>query len=664
MKLTIKTKLIGGFLVVAAMLIVVFAIGLVGMGSIFRGAQGIEAGAEHADHVMEIKALVINQWQFLTDYSLTHNTEALDEARAVGENIMAEMRSLRPLLNAEQEADLDAFHANHSKFVADGESMAAIYVSGDWDGGNAGMELWDQSGGAMLEDLDAMEIAAVDKMASAIGSANDAKSSAMTMQIIFAVIGVIIALALGYWIARTISAGVVAVARAANDLATRALPDLVSVTEMVAAGDLTRTIEVQIETIDVKSNDEVGQMASAFNSMGKQLVALGAANTKMVTSLRETITKVNGAATGMASASHELATAANQAGEGTNGIASATQGVASGAAEQSRSVEGANETVGQLATAIDQIARGSQEQALSAEKAAEIVKQVSIASDEVASTAQSATEGALAANQAALRGLETVQQTVAGMETISTAVNEASRQIQDLGAQSAEIGKIVAVIDDIAAQTNLLALNAAIEAARAGEQGRGFAVVADEVRSLAERVTDATKEIESLIEGVQTGVDASVNAVSKGAEQVARGSELALESGTSLEEIQKAADQVTEQIHQISAAAEEVSASASEMVSTINNVNEIVQQNTAATQQMSASSVEVTNAVDEIASVTEQNSAAAEEVSASTEEVSAQVQQVVDSSSKLSGMAGQLAEVVAQFRLNSDGGGEALTPAT
>ena len=109
-----------------------------------------------------------------------------------------------------------------------------------------------------------------------------------------------------------------------------------------------------------------------------------------------------------------------------------------------------------------------------------------------------------------------VDQTIQGMEKISTAVDAAFKQIAQLGTQSEEIGKIVAVIDDIAAQTNLLALNAAIEAARAGEQGRGFAVVADEVRGLAERVTQATTEIATLIDSIQKGVNESINAVEKG----------------------------------------------------------------------------------------------------------------------------------------------------
>jgi len=357
----------------------------------------------------------------------------------------------------------------------------------------------------------------------------------------------------------------------------------------------------------------------------------------------------------LAECSTQLTQASEQAGQATQQIASSSQQVATGASDQATALQDTLKAMDQLSKAVDQIAKGAQEQAQLIEKNAQVVSQVSTAITQVTNNSQQAAVGARAASESAQKGATMAHETVNGMENIKKTMEAASEKVNYLGERSKEIGKIVKAIDDIANQTNLLALNAAVEAARAGEQGRGFAVVADEVRKLAERSSVATKEIADLIGGIQNGVADTVTAMEKGTMEVEGGYELASKAGQSLEDILARAKDVGLQVEQISAAAEQLTATSTEMVKLSDNVSAIVEQNTAATEKMAASAKEVTKSVESVAGVAEENSAATEQVSAAAEEISAQVQQVVASGSGLTTMANDFEQLIAKYKLNGNG---------
>ena len=224
--------------------------------------------------------------------------------------------------------------------------------------------------------------------------------------------------------------------------------------------------------------------------------------------------------------SNRLTDVAEQAGQLTQHIAKSSKQVAQGASDQANSMQESLRAIEQLSQAIEQIARGAQDQARMIEKNVQVVNQVSESIKEITSNAQRATDGAKATADSAARGAEMSQNMVKGMEKIKLTMDQVSEKINELGSRSREIGKIVSAIDSIADQTNLLALNAAVEAARAGEQGRGFAVVADEVRKLAERASASTKEIEGLIKSIQDGVIETVSAMAKGTKEINGGYKL------------------------------------------------------------------------------------------------------------------------------------------
>lgn len=245
----------------------------------------------------------------------------------------------------------------------------------------------------------------------------------------------------------------------------------------------------------------------------------------------------------------------------------------------------ASNTTVQVATASNQLQSTAEQIATAAEEVACQTATVATASEEMSATSNDisrncsmASDIANRASEMANNGAEVVQETLRGMEQIADKVRESAHTVEALGARSDQIGAIVGTIEDIADQTNLLALNAAIEAARAGEQGRGFAVVADEVRALAERTTRATREIGEMIKAIQQETGGAVNSMEQGVAEVERGMDSSRRSGEALQQILEGINEVTMQVHQIATAAEEQTAVTGEISSNIHQITDVVQQ--------------------------------------------------------------------------------------
>jgi len=325
--------------------------------------------------------------------------------------------------------------------------------------------------------------------------------------------------------------------------------DLMRVAEALGRGDLTRKATV-------KRGDELGQLGDTFNQTIDRLQGLIQTESdrdKMQHQVMDLLSVVSTAAEG------DLTVKAEVTADALGSVADAFNLMITGLTNL---VTQASNVASEIQRSTSEILQSSERMRLGTEQQASQIMEVSTAVNSMSHTTQrmaenadAATQTSLNATQAAVKGGASVAETIKGMQRIRAAVQTTGKKIKGLGERSLEIGAIIEVINEIATQTNLLALNAAIEAARAGEQGKGFAVVADEVRKLAERAARATKDITGLIKGIQVETSEAVTVMEEGTREVEEGTRLADQAGSALREIEQIVKQTATLMTDITRAA-------------------------------------------------------------------------------------------------------------
>jgi methyl-accepting chemotaxis protein len=423
-------------------------------------------------------------------------------------------------------------------------------------------------------------------------------------------IGTLLGAALGVFIAYRTSISI-----------TVPLTQLIDVTRQIGeTGDLD-------QDIDVHREDEIGSLANHYRNMILHLKEMASASSaiasgqlnvtvhprsendtmanaflRMIQGLRDLATKVRDSATGVATGSSQMAAASNES--------------AKVSVEAARAIDEVSSTMHEMSMNVQNVVKSTQLQSSSVAETSASIDQMVASIQRVADTARTLLEICQRSREEVHTGIETMNKTTTGLTRTSAAIRSSAEIIDVLGRRADEIGKIIEVIDDLAEQTNLLALNAAIEAARAGEHGLGFAVVAEEVRKLAEKSTQSTKEISDLIQGIQKEAREAVENMEKSTAMVQQGLELGGDLNVALTKISDVVSEVYKYAQQIGGATNEQSAGSTQIAKATSRLTEITQEINSTIEEQATGVQSVVRAMEKMREVVQQATSSSSQLAA------------------------------------------------
>ena len=619
--LKISHRLLLGF---GIMILILFLFG------IFSVSQILHLEKKVKDYMMiqkkidigaKIQFHVTNLWQFFTDASLTKEKEAVEEANA---NYQAAVENIKELLNLsekERKYKLRKIEEKLSNFRDTGVKMFEAY-STSWEEGNKVMEVYDAKAGELLKDVENLVKSQKKEGLVAVTGIFNSIKVLIGSTVVLLGLAILVSILISALIGASITKPLNNMIKIAKDLAE-------------GEGDLTKRVEVS-------GKNELSELAKWFNVFIENIHRMMKKIKKNTEELEVSAEKVGGSSGIVSSVAEKLVSVSEE-------TTASVEEFSASIDETARNVERISHAVNSIKGQTEEFSSKNAaafERIMGVGENSRRVQEVMHRLSESMKVSVSSTEEANGLVEEATKysnnGKEAIEKTIEGMRRINNKVIELVGVVDVLGKSSVEIGKIIEVISDIAEQTNLLALNAAIEAARAGEHGRGFAVVADEVRKLAERSQQAAGEIELLIRGIQKEVKRAIFSSEEGKNEVTKGMELAENTGKAFENVNESVraiasiidtifknimkekeerntalaitDEMTKGMEEAMTIMNENKEIINEICEMIEKINREISNITETIEEQSMTSKEVANTIQSLAEISQDNAQASEEL--------------------------------------------------